>query len=89
MLRSVYVVGVVWCCLLVVRGEELMEELGEFGQDTDTRFKRFPQASGLLYCSCTYRNLCRIYEKLQNYFFIIVYNHKAKLLCVLLISDFC
>ncbi len=40
-------VGAVWCLLLLVaaRGEEQLMELGEFGLDSELRFKRFPQVS--------------------------------------------
>jgi hypothetical protein len=42
---SFVLVGVVWCLLLVARGEEQLMELGEFGLDSELRFKRFPQVS--------------------------------------------
>ncbi len=39
-------VAAVWCLLLVAaRGEEQLMELGEFGLDSELRFKRFPQVS--------------------------------------------
>jgi hypothetical protein len=44
---SVVLVGAVWCLLLLLaaRGEEQLMELGEFGLDSELRFKRFPQVS--------------------------------------------
>jgi hypothetical protein len=43
---SIVLVGAVWCLLLVAaRGEEQLMELGEFGLDSELRFKRFPQVS--------------------------------------------
>jgi hypothetical protein len=42
---SFVLVGAVWCLLLVARGEEQLMELGEFGLDSELRFKRFPQVA--------------------------------------------
>jgi hypothetical protein len=44
---SIVLLGAVWCLLLVAvaRGEEQLMELGEFGLDSELRFKRFPQVS--------------------------------------------